>query len=317
MRRVAVAVVCVLALLLAVVQAQTQENEEVLFEAKGVGKLAGKALSKESVVFYGLRYADSPVESLRWKAPKPFHYPAESFINATQVAPICPQKGSGFGEQAQTMEEDCLFVNIWVPRSQVDALNAKQKTEPLNVMVFIHGGAFVIGSGTDPYIAGEAFNERNTILVTFNYRLGPFGFFIHPALRQQDPNAFANFGLLDQKQALRWIRQNIAAFGGNPNSVTVFGESAGGMSIEWLLTSTKPDGTFEKLFDRAIIQSAPVGRALSNEHALDLSHQIIEQSGWSDLATINSPQAIEWLRGQPVDTILNSLDGFGIHRTLF
>lgn len=156
---------------------------------------------------------------------------------AVSFGPACPQpsrrdRDAGVGPTA----EDCLYLNVWAPADARDA----------PVMVWIHGGAFQIGAGSQPFYDGTSFAENGVVLVTFNYRLGRLGFFAHPALAEG-----GNFGLMDQVAALRWVRENATAFGGDPDNVTVFGESAGGASVLYLLTSPKTDG----LFDKAIIQS--------------------------------------------------------------
>jgi para-nitrobenzyl esterase len=143
------------------------------------------------------------------------------------------------------MSEDCLSLNVWTPAN-------RPPNAHLPVMVWIHGGAFVWGSGGTPFYDGAHFAERNVVLVTINYRLGRFGFFAHPALTRADPEGpLGNYGLMDQIAALKWVRDNIAAFGGDPGNVTVFGESAGAISINYLLGSPMARG----LFSKAIVES--------------------------------------------------------------
>lgn len=145
------------------------------------------------------------------------------------------------------MSEDCLYVNVWTSNLH--------PTDPAPVLVFIHGGGFVIGSGSQPEYDGTNLAMRGVVIVTLNYRLGVFGFFAHPDLSSASPHhASGNYGLLDQIAALRWVRQNIAAFGGDSHNITVFGESAGAASISDLIISPLAAG----LFDKAILESPAV-----------------------------------------------------------
>ena len=198
-------------------------------------------------VFKGLPYAAAPVGTLRWRAPQPAHaWPGTR--DATRFGPACTQKRwpslEGGGDVGPT-SEDCLFVNVWTPRAE--------RAAALPVMVWIHGGAFVIGSGDLPINDGTALARRGVVVVSFNYRLGPFGFVVHPALEREaaTPPATANFGLQDQIAALRWVQRHIAAFGGDPKRVTIFGESAGAQSVLALMASPPARG----LFQQAIAQS--------------------------------------------------------------
>jgi para-nitrobenzyl esterase len=159
--------------------------------------------------------------------------------------------------------EDCLFVNVWRPA-------AIAKPARLPVMVWIHGGAFVFGSGSFPGSAGGPFARQGVILVTLNYRLGRLGFFAFPALSREHPEEFkGNYAYMDQIAALEWVQKNIASFGGDPKNVTIFGESAGGVSVHSLLTIPRAQG----LFHKAIIESGGgrdgvlTGRPIREENA--------------------------------------------------
>ena len=197
-------------------------------------------------VFKGLPYAAPPVDALRWRAPQPATpWPgvrkADAFGKACMQAPGAAL-AAGAGDIGP-MGEDCLTLNIWVPNGR--------STARLPVMVWIHGGALVFGAGSQPLYAGKALAARGAVVVSLNYRLGPLGFFDHPALAGTS-GGDVNFGLLDQIAALKWVRDNIAAFGGDPGNVTIFGESAGGQSVLALFASPKARG----LFQRGIVQSA-------------------------------------------------------------
>jgi para-nitrobenzyl esterase len=202
------------------------------------------------IAFKGIPYAAAPVGELRWRAP----HPAPNWIKARTADDFgasCLQSSAPprvpSGSQAERTNEDCLTLNVWAP----SPLAAKAP-----VMVWIHGGSNAKGSGAGRFYDGTAFARDGVVLVTFNYRLGLLGFFAHPALTQEAGGKSAtNFGLQDQIAALQWVRKNIAAFGGNPDNVTVFGESAGASDIVTLMAMPAAKGLFQK----AIVESAALG----------------------------------------------------------
>src|ERR671926_431590 len=181
--------------------------------------------------FKGIPYASAPVGELRWRPPQPVKA-WEGVRRAEKFGPRCMQHPV-FGDmnfRSDGMSEDCLYLNVWTP--------AKSAREKLPVLVYFYGGGFIAGDGSEPRYDGEALARRGIVTVTLNYRLGLFGFFAHPELSKESPqHASGNYGLLDQAAALRWVHDNIAAFGGDPRRVTVAGESAGSVSVSAQMAS--------------------------------------------------------------------------------
>ena len=181
--------------------------------------------------FKGIPYAAAPVGELRWRPPQPSKG-WEGVRRAEKFGPRCMQHPV-FGDmnfRSDGMSEDCLYLNVWTP--------AKKANERLPVLVYFYGGGFVAGDGSEPRYDGEGMARRGIVSVTLNYRLGLFGFLAHPELSKESPRrAAGNYGLLDQAAALRWVRENIAAFGGDPGRVTVAGESAGSASVSAQMAS--------------------------------------------------------------------------------
>jgi para-nitrobenzyl esterase len=201
-------------------------------------------------VYKGIPFAAPPVGELRWKPPAPVR-PWSGVRDCFEFGAACPQRTPALLAAVPEMalrvptSEDCLYLNVWTP--------AERKSDKLPVLYWIHGGGFIMGAASQPLYDGEELARLGCVVVSVNYRLGLFGFLAHPALdKETDAGVSGNYGLLDQVEGLRWVRRNIAAFGGDPERVTIFGESAGGISVLCLLASSETRG----LFQRAIAQSA-------------------------------------------------------------
>ena len=211
------------------------------------GQLRGSLTYDGIAIFKDVPFAQPPVGNLRWTPAAPPKAWA-GVRDATTFGPACYQSG----HLNAVSSEDCLQLNIWVPQWPMKS--------PAPVMIWYNGGGNVAGSAIEPLFNGTNFARLGVILVTANYRLGVFGFFAHPELTQESPHRSAgNYGLLDQIMAMRWVRDNISRFGGDPANVTIIGESAGAMDVNTLLTSPLSKG----LFARAIAESGAAGHAQS------------------------------------------------------
>jgi para-nitrobenzyl esterase len=216
------------------------------------GVVAGSMGDENIRVFKGIPYAAAPIGPRRWRPPEPVA-PWTGIRPASAFGPDCPQNGARTSN-ATSMDEDCLYLNVWAPRSAAGA-------RALPVMVWIHGGGFTAGSGADPRCDGMALARLGVMVVSFNYRVGLFGYLTHPGLSQESPQGISgNYGLMDQIAALRWVQNNIAAFGGDPQRVTVFGVSAGSASISLLLAVRQAHA----LFGQCILHSPGAGRPLAS-----------------------------------------------------
>ncbi len=253
------------------------------------GKISGIE-KKNSNVYLGIPYAQPPVGALRWKAPQPCKA-WEGVLDASREPPRSMQvprvPGSmadkEFGGGVFRCSEDSLTLNMWVPK------NAAGKKLP--VAVWIHGGVFLRGFANEREYDGTALNESGVILVSVNYRLGAFGFLAHPWLTAEAGTS-GNYGILDQIAALKWVQENIAAFGGDPENVTVFGQSAGAMSVLTLISSPLTKG----LFCKAILQS---GLGLDGDVPLTDG-----EADGVDFAALAGASSLEELRALPAERVL-------------
>jgi para-nitrobenzyl esterase len=259
------------------------------------GFVSGETVRNDSVkVFMGIPFAAPPVDSLRWRPPQPVQEwegvkacitPPASAMQSPPVPFMMWSKE--FMAPLEPLSEDCLYLNIWTA--------ARNTADKLPVMVWIHGGAFTGGSGTVPLYDGQEMAKKGVVFVTINYRLGVFGFLAHPQLSQESPDSVSgNYGILDQIAALTWVKKNIEAFGGDPENVTIDGQSAGSFSVNALMVSPLAKG----LFQRAIGQSGAMFSM--NFWDLESSEQVgekyLEQAKVSSIAELRKVPADELIK---------------------
>ncbi len=260
--------------------------------ATDAGQLEGAVSADSKVrIFRGIPFAAPPVGALRWKAPQPV--PSWAGVRqATDFGARCMQ-GRIFNDMVfrdSGPSEDCLYLNVWTPATSSQA--------HLPVMVWIYGGGFAAGSASEPRQDGENLAKKGVVVVSFNYRLGVFGFLTHPDLsRESGHNSSGNYGLLDQVAALEWVRKNIAAFGGDPDNVTIFGESAGSFSVSALMASPLAQG----LFQRAIGESGAFFGATLGAPPLAVAEEADQK--FADSLGLHS---LEALRALPAQALLEA-----------
>lgn len=247
-------------------------------------------------VYKGIPYAKPPVGDLRWKAPQPA--PDWSGTKqATEFGPVCmqepyPQTSVYYSPLGKT-SEDCLYLNVWTA--------AKSAGDKRPVMVWIHGGGYTRGTGATPTYNGEVLAKKGVVVVTINYRLGVFGFMAHPELTRESPqHASGNYGLLDMVAALKWVQKNIAAFGGDPKRVTIFGESAGSSAVNYLMASPLAKGLFQRVIGESGANFG-TGRNATLASA--------EQNG-ARFGEKNNAPTIAALRAKPADDLLKAGGAF-------
>lgn len=279
--------------------AQEATNEAHTHE----GRLRG-AVANGVIAYKGIPFAQSPTGDNRWRPPQPIES-WSGIRDATEYAADCmqlpfPSDAAPLGTKPN---EDCLYLNVWTP--------AERAAKKLPVMVWIYGGGFVNGGSSPAVYSGANFASKGLVFVSFNYRLGRFGFFGHPALTADSKDALlGNYGYMDQIAALKWVQRNIESFGGDPKNVTLFGESAGGGSVLAMMTSPLAKGLFQK----AIIESGG-GRGLAPTRYLSKSlprRPSAEQIGidFAKQAGISGEgkDALAALRALPADRVVNGLN---------
>ncbi|MFC0102352.1 carboxylesterase/lipase family protein [Sphingopyxis terrae] len=250
-------------------------------------------------IFRGIPYAQAPVGERRWRPPAALA-DWDGVRDASKFGAACmqpkPRAGNIYAGDLPAMSEDCLSLNVWAPE------NAKNAP----VFVWIHGGSLMAGSGAEPLYDGSALARRGIVVVTINYRLGMFGYFAHPALSAEAPDHVSgNYGLLDQIAALQWVKRNIGAFGGNAANVTVAGESAGALSVMYLMTAPAARG----LFAKAVAQSAYMVSAPALRDRVNGMVPAEEQG--SDLAAKLGATDLAALRALPAETIADKVPTTG------
>ena len=241
------------------------------------GILGGSITPEGGAVFRNIPFARPPVGDLRWREPLPA-LAWTGVRDATQFGPMCNQAGN----PQLPHSEDCLQLNVWTPNWPM--------TTAAPVMVWVHGGGNVAGSGVEPLFHAETLASHGVVVVNINYRLGVFGFFSHPALTAESAHsASGNYALLDQILALQWVQQNISRFGGDPANVTLFGESAGATDLNALIASPLAKG----LFGRVIAQSGPVGpRMLSLKESEERGVALAQSIGFSGDSALQKLRAL-------------------------
>lgn len=278
----------VLAMLPAVTAAQVVSTES--------GKVAGGTSDGVSS-WKGIPFAAPPVGPLRWRAPQPAAR-WDGVRQATAYGHDCMQVPfpSDAAPLGTTPGEDCLTLNVWRPAAA---------TRPLPVIVWIYGGGFVNGGASPPTYSGANLAQQSVMFVSFNYRLGRFGTFAHPQLTAQDPDGgrLGNYGYMDQIAALRWVQRNIAAFGGDPKNVTLVGESAGGMSVNTMVTSPLTTG----LFARAIVMSGGNGHNMGSGGLAGAEKIGVDFAASKGIAR-DDPAALEKLRALSADAVTDGLN---------
>src|SRR6266496_1388074 len=273
-------------------QSAFASGNETFVVKTSAGQIRGIARVSGGAEFLGIPYAQPPVGNMRWHEPVDVK-PWSGVRDASTFGAPCAQSilGDWNKHDAETSKEDCLFLNVITP---VWPVRSK-----LPVMLWLHGGANAGGTASSPLYKDGTLVQHGIVLVTVNYRLGIFGFFAHPELtRESVHKASGNYGLMDQIAALRWVRQNIAAFGGDPDNITVFGQSAGAQDASLLMTSPLA----KALFHRAIVQS---GSAFAPAASLPAA----EKGGEVFVAALKAPlgaSAASYLRGLPVSVLLEA-----------
>jgi para-nitrobenzyl esterase len=257
-------------------------------QGEAVGKWIEGGTQK---AFLGLPYAAPPVGDLRWKAPQP---PAawKGVRNASSFGARCEQWHiwDDYLFLDPGPSEDCLYLNVYAPA-------AAKPASKLPVMVWIHGGGFVAGAGSEPRYTNPRLVSRNVVVITLNYRLGVFGFLASEDLRKEGNGHAGNYGLMDMAAALRWVQANVAAFGGDPGNVTIFGESAGSFSVSALLAAPEARGLFQKAIGES---GAFFGNVLSTSPVADRAKR---DQAWTDALGAKS---LAEMRAMPADKVLDA-----------
>ncbi len=294
-------------------QTPASSPEELTIKVDG-GQISGTPVGSDGQVqaYTGIPYAAPPVGDLRWKPPQPVKG-WDGVRETDQFSPVCPQPVPGgsfsmpvanFIEATRVNEqsEDCLYLNIWT--------GAESSDERRPVMLWIHGGTLITGSGSRPTYDGAALARKGAVLVTINYRLGPLGYLAHPELTaESEQSSSGNYGLLDQIAALQWVQRNIASFGGDPNRVTIFGESAGSWSVCYLVATPLAKGLFHQAIGESGGGFSPIAHLKEDRLGVGSDEAI----GVRFAAAMEADQgsgALEVMRGQTAQEIIDTFYSF-------
>jgi para-nitrobenzyl esterase len=264
-----------------------------------------------ATVYKGIPFAAPPLGDLRWRAPQP-PVAWTGVRNADKFAPACmqvPIVSKDLGMDPVTTNEDCLYLNVWTP--------AKSANEKLAVLVWIYGGGFTIGGTSMSLYDGMNFAKKGVILVSVAYRLGAFGFMAHPELTREQGGHSGNYGLLDQIAGLQWVKRNIAAFGGDPRRVTIFGESAGGISVSMLSASPLAKGLFRGAISESGGNFGPERQTGSEGGENMDSLARAEKNGTALLAKLGAASVADARKRSAEEILKNSPPGLGTAWPIF
>ncbi|MHA8059954.1 carboxylesterase/lipase family protein [Aquirufa beregesia] len=264
------------------------------------GYIQGKSEKSGIKSFKGIPFAAPPIGNLRWKAPQPVAAwegvkSCQAFGPSAIQAPPAPfyMWSEEFLIPKEPISEDCLYLNVWT--------DAQKTIDKKPVMVWIHGGGFSSGGGAVPIYDGEKLAAQGVVYVSINYRVGIFGFFAHPELSKESPlHASGNYGLLDQIEALKWVKQHIAQFGGDPNNVTIAGQSAGSMAVVSLVASPLAKGLFHKAIAESGAGLLPRNPLVSKQALVGLTES--EEQGKKAMETIGL-QTLDQMRAMPAEEL--------------
>jgi len=257
-------------------------SQAPISQAEVTGGIVAGVVQNDIASFKGIPFAAPPVGELRWKAPQPV-IPWQGVKDASNFAPG-PMQDTAFGAALggpQEVSEDCLYLNVWT--------GAKSADEKRPVMVWIYGGGFGIGMTSSPTYDGANLAQKGVVLVSVTYRVGPMGFLAHPALSAESGAGSGAYGIQDQLAGLRWVKENIARFGGDPENVTIFGESAGGYSVSMIAASPSANGLFHRAISESGGNMAPPRVTLKAAEAMGKSY--LEKLGAKDIAAARALSA--------------------------
>ncbi|MFC4027013.1 carboxylesterase/lipase family protein [Zunongwangia endophytica] len=261
------------------------------------GAIEGFTNNDKSVLkYFGIPFAQPPVDKLRWKAPQDAKDWKDTLVTkAFKNKPVQANVYGDMNSRSNGMSEDCLYLNVWIPQT-----NSKEK---LPVLVYFYGGGFLAGDASEPRYDGEAMAKKGIVVVTVNYRLNIFGFMAHPELSEEAPyEASGNYGLLDQQKGLEWVQNNIAAFGGDPNKITIAGESAGSISVSAQMASPLSKDIMNAAIGESGASIYPTLAPVSLEEAEANGVKFVEKVGAKSLAE---------LRGMSTDSIFKLYQNAG------